>query len=193
VRTNVRFFAPGISFRCSPKPILLMRFDFSILAASDVATAHAIYNRAFDWLTGKGVRQWLLRLDEATFATRQAASEAFAIRVDGELAGCVFVAFETISYYGDDINTVPRWWLHTLVIDRAYAGRGIGERTVAAVADWVRSRGGDSVWLHCVNDANHAELMPAYYARLGFDVVLRTEVTYRSGNAFPMVVMRKAL
>jgi ribosomal protein S18 acetylase RimI-like enzyme len=33
--------------------------------------------------------------------------------------------------------------------------------------------------------------MPAFYARLGFTEVLRMEVSYPSGNAFPMVVMRR--
>ena len=170
-----------------------MKFTLAPLAVSDVSTAHTIYNRTFDLLTVKGVRQWLLRLDEATFAKRQTAGEAFAIHVDDALAGCVFVPFETLAYYGNDFNTVLRWWMHTLVIDRAFAGRGVGELAVAAVCDLVRERGGDSVWLHCVNDANHAEVMPAYYTRLGFAEELRAEVTYPSGNAFPMVVMRCAL
>lgn len=170
-----------------------MNVGLSILAASDVAAAHAVYERTFDWLTAKGVRQWLLRLDEGVFATRQQANEAVAIRVDGALAGCVFVAFETIGYYGEELKSTPRWWMHTLVIDRAFAGRGIGEFVVAKVCDLVRERGGDGLWLHCVNDANHAEVMPSWYARLGFDEVLRTSVTYPSGNAFPMVVMRKRL
>lgn len=168
-------------------------FTLSRLTADDIARAQAIYSRSFDWLTTKGVRQWLLRLDEATFARRQVAGEAFAIDVDGVLAGCVFVPFETLDYYGDDLKSAPRWWMHTLVIDRACAGRGVGELAVAAVCDWVRAQGGDSVWLHCVNDANYAEVIPSYYARLGFNEVLRTEVTYASGNAFPMVVMWKSL
>lgn len=170
-----------------------MQFAFTPLAAHDVAAAHAIYNRTFDWLTAKGVRQWLLRLDEATFAKRQAAGEAFALHVDGALAGCVFVPFETIAYYGDELKLTPRWWMHTLVVDRAFAGRGVGERTVAAVAALVRERGGDALWLHCVNDVNHAEVIPSYYARLGFAEVLRTDVTYPSGNSFPMVVMSRDL
>ena len=170
-----------------------MQFTLSFLAVEDVATAHAIYNRTFDWLAAKGVRQWLLRLDEATFAKRQTAGEAFAIHVDSELVGCVFVPFETLEYYGDEHKTVPRWWMHTLVVDRAFAGRRVGEQAVAAVCDLVRERGGDSFWLHCVNDANQAEVIPSYYARLGFEEVLRTEVTYPSGNAFPMVVMRRTL
>lgn len=170
-----------------------MPVDLSILSDSDVSAAHAIYGRTFDWLTAKGVRQWLLRLDQATFVKRQAAGEAFAIRVDEELAGCVFVPFETLGYYGSELGAVPRWWMHTLVIDRGFAGRGVGELAVAAVCDLVRTRGGDSVWLHCVNDANHAEVITSYYVRLGFKEVLRTEVTYLSGNAFPMVVMRKSL
>lgn len=169
-----------------------MQVTFSPLSSTGIPVAHALYDRTFDWLTAKGVRQWLLRLNEATFAKRQSAGEAFAIHADGELAGCVFVPFETLAYYGDDFKTVPRWWMHTLVIDRVFAGRGVGERAVAAVCDWVRERGGDAVWLHCVNDANHAEVIPSYYARLGFDEVLRTEVTYPSGNAFPMVVMQRA-
>lgn len=170
-----------------------MQIALTPLAAQDVFTAHAIYNRTFDWLAAKGVRQWLLRLDEATFGKRQAAGEAFAIHADGELAGCVFVPFETIAYYGDELKTARRWWMHTLVVDRAFAGLGLGEQAVAAVCDLVRERGGDSVWLHCVNDASHAEIIPGYYARLGFDEVLRTDVTYPSGNSFPMVVMQKSL
>ena len=168
-------------------------FTFSLLSESDVIAAHAIYNRTFGWLTAKGVRQWLLRLDEATFAKRQAAGEALAIHFGGVLAGCVFVPFETLGYYGDELKTSPRWWMHTLVIDRAFAGHEIGERAVAAVCNLVRARGGDSVWLHCVNDANYADVIPSYYARLGFDQVLRTDVTYASGNSFPMVVMRRGL
>ena len=170
-----------------------MQFALSPLRFADVPAAHAIYNRTFDWLAEKGVRQWLLRLDEATFAKRQTAGEAFALHVDGLLAGCVFVPFETIAYYDDELKDSPRWWMHTLVIDRAFAGRRIGEQAVSAVCELVRARSGDSVWLHCVNDPNHAEVIPSYYARLGFDGVKRAEVTYPSGNAFPMVVMRRRL
>ena len=162
-------------------------------AQSDVQAAHALYIRAFDWLAAKGVRQWLLRLDVAAFGKRQAAGEAFAIHAESTLVGCVFVPFETIDYYGDEIKTMPRWWMHTLVIDRAFSGRRWGEAAVALVADFVRSRGGDCVWLHCVNDANFAETIPGYYARLGFKEMLRTSVTYAAGNAFPMVLMRKAI
>lgn len=170
-----------------------MQFAFKPLSERDIPAAHAIYSRAFDWLAAKGVRQWLLRLDEATFTSRQAAGEAFAISVGGELAGCVFVPFETIAYYGDELKSAPRWWMHTLVIDRKFAGLGIGERAVAAAGELVRTRGGGALWLHCVNDANHAEVIPSYYARLSFEEVLRTDVTYPSGNSFPMVVMRKRL
>lgn len=188
----LRNYDPPTRFASAVKTSF-MQFAVSTLTASDIPAAHAIYNRSFDWLTTKGVRQWLLRLDEATFAKRQGSSEAFAIHVDGVLAGCVFVPFETLGYYGDEIKAVPRWWMHTLVIDRAFAGRGVGEQAVAACCDLVRERGGDSLWLHCVNDANHAEVIPTYYARLGFDEVKRAEVTYPSGNAFPMVVMTRGL
>jgi ribosomal protein S18 acetylase RimI-like enzyme len=170
-----------------------MQVALTPLIVQDVSAAHAIYSRTFDWLATKGVRQWLLRLDEATFGKRQAAGEAFAIHADRKLAGCVFVPFETIAYYGDELNTGRRWWMHTLVVDRAFAGRRLGEWAVAAVCDLVRARGGDSVWLHCVNDANHTDVIPGYYERLGFDEVVRADVTYPSGNSFPMVVMRKSL
>ena len=170
-----------------------MNIALTPLLPTEVAATHMIYNRAFDWLAAKGVRQWLLRLDEGSFAKRQAAGEAYAIRVDGALAGSVFVPFETIAYYGEALRQAPRWWLHTLVIDRAFAGKGIGEQAVEAICTAVQARGGESLWLHCVNDAGHPEVMPRYYARLGFTEFLRTEVTYPSGNAFPMVVMQRTL
>ena len=180
--------------RCAyPDYISFMQITLSPLSESDIRAAHAIYNRTFDWLTARGVRQWLLRLDEAAFAKRQTAGEAFAIHADSVLAGCVFVAFETISYYGDELKTQPRWWMHTLVIDRVFAGRRIGELAVAAVCNLVRERDGALLWLHCVNDANHAEAISAYYVRLGFSEVLRTDVIYPSGNSFPMVLMQRPM
>jgi ribosomal protein S18 acetylase RimI-like enzyme len=171
-----------------------MPLTLSPLHSCDVSAAHAVYNRAFDWLRDKGVRQWLLRVDETVFATRQAAGEAFAIHVDGALAGAVFFALETIPYYTDALKITPQWWMHTLVIDRAFAGQRTGAQAVAQVCALVRSRGGDSLWLHCVNDANYAERMPNYYARLGFVEIERRDVTYATtGNTFPMVVMRNDL
>jgi ribosomal protein S18 acetylase RimI-like enzyme len=171
-----------------------MPLTLSPLKRSDVSAAHAVYNHAFDWLHNKGVRQWLLRLDEAAFAKRQAAGQAFAIHVDGALAGAVFVALETIPYYTDALKTTPQWWMHTLVIDRAFAGQRTGAEAVMQVCALVRSRGGDSLWLHCVNDVNYAERMPDYYARLGFVETERRDVTYATtGNTFPMVVMRNDL
>jgi GNAT superfamily N-acetyltransferase len=119
--------------------IAAMKVSLSPLTTADISAAHDIYNAAFDWLTARGVRQWLLRLDRAVFAQRQAAGEAFAIDVDGQFVGCVFVAFECLSYYGDALKTTPRWWLHTLVIDRAFSGQGIGARAVACVCEQVRA------------------------------------------------------
>jgi ribosomal protein S18 acetylase RimI-like enzyme len=168
--------------------------DVAALSANELDAAHAIYNRTFDWLRDKGVRQWLLRLDQATCAKRQSAGEAFAVRVEGVLAGTVFVAHETIAYYGDALQSHPQWWMHTLVVDRAFSGCRVGARAVQGVCDLVRAKGGQSVWLHCVNDANHADVIPSYYNRLGFIEAQRRDVTYPStGNTFPMVVMRRKL
>jgi hypothetical protein len=117
-----------------------MPLTLSPLHSCDVSAAHAVYNRAFDWLNNKGVRQWLLRVDETVFATRQAAGEAFAIHVDGALAGAVFVALETIPYYTDALKITPQWWMHTLVTrvcgaTHRCAGGGAGV-CAGAVARW---------------------------------------------------------
>jgi hypothetical protein len=34
-----------------------MQFTFAALTTHEIPAAHAIYNRSFDWLTAKGVRQ----------------------------------------------------------------------------------------------------------------------------------------
>jgi hypothetical protein len=35
--------------------------------------------------------------------------------------------------------------------------------------------------------------LPLYYGNLGYSVVARQEITYPSGNTFPMVLMRKEI
>lgn len=81
-----------------------------------------------------------------------------AIRADGELVGFVMVA--------EPRRALPHPYLWRLLIDRRHQLRGIGRRTVAAVADHWRSRGATHLFVSFVPD------LPGnpgrFYERLGF-------------------------
>jgi ribosomal protein S18 acetylase RimI-like enzyme len=67
---------------------------------------------------------------------------------------------------------------------------GIGRKVVRAAEDYIRTLNGEEVFLDCVDEKG---FLPLYYGSLGYSVVARQEITYPSGNTFPMVLMRKEI
>ncbi len=163
------------------------------IPAAQIEHAHETYEDVFDWLSKRGVRQWLLKLDQAAFRARHAKGELFGIYAGQWLIGSVMIARETLPYYGEPFASTPRWWMHTLNINRKCSGAQIGAQIVEFVCAHVRRERGEDLWLHCVNDPNFDDTMPGYYRAKKFREVMRTEVTYPSGNAFEMVLMVRAI
>ncbi len=147
----------------------------------------------FAWLTKKGVRQWVVPLTLDQFRERHQRDELLGIYAGEWMIGSVIVAEETIPYYGEPYASTPRWWMHTLNIDRKCAGEGVGPIIVEKVCEHVRRQRGRDLWLHCVDDPNFAGVMPNYYAAQRFKEIMRTPVAYPSGNTFPMVLMMRFL
>jgi ribosomal protein S18 acetylase RimI-like enzyme len=70
-----------------------------------------------------------------------------------------------------------------------FRGRRLGEVAVRMACEHLVIAGVNVVHLDCVDVDG---FLPAFYERLGFVKVAERNITYPSGNSFPMVLMRKA-
>jgi ribosomal protein S18 acetylase RimI-like enzyme len=152
--------------------------------------AYNIYLDAFEWLKVKGVRQWIVPISRTTYQELHLRGENFGYFISGELCAIVTLANMPMKYWTTQLGEVSRWYIGTLAVGSSRHGMGIGPEVVRAVEDFVRTSNGEEVFLDCVDEKG---FLPLYYESLGYSVVARQEITYPSGNTFPMVLMRKEI
>jgi ribosomal protein S18 acetylase RimI-like enzyme len=162
---------------------------FRPATAAEVGPAHALYMDLVGWLKAKNIRQWLRPLTKEEFAERQARGELFALFLDDQMAAHAALAFEEDTDWREHLDTRKRWWIKTLAVSRAHSGRGLGAKVVELCEAFVRQSGGKEIYLECVD----AGYLPDYYARLGYELLVRANITYPSGNTFLVALMRKRL
>lgn len=168
---------------------MTMSASLRAVTVAEVGQSHALYREVVDWLKARGIRQWLRPLTVEEFTERQARGELFAGFLDGRMTAVVSLAFEADSDWRAHLTDEKRWWIKTLAVARSQGGGGLGKQIVARCEAFVRESGGRELYLECV-DGGH---LPAYYARLGYEVLKRAEITYPSGNTFLVALMRKSL
>jgi ribosomal protein S18 acetylase RimI-like enzyme len=152
--------------------------------------AYDIYLDAFEWLKAKGVRQWLVPISRSTYREQHLRGENFGYFISGDLCAIVSLANMPTKYWTAQLGEVPQWWVSILAVSTFRRGMGVGRETVRAAEDYVRELNGEEVFLDCVDEK---EFLPLYYESLGYSVIARQEITYPSGNSFPMVLMRKKI
>jgi ribosomal protein S18 acetylase RimI-like enzyme len=148
-----------------------------------------VYLGVFAWLAEKGIRQWLRPVELESFKARQARGELLGCFAGPELAAVVTLGFEASPYWTEQIGGDRQWWIKSLAVSPRYRGAGIGAYSMGECERAASSAGAKAVFLDCVD----AGFLPSYYSRAGYEEVARKEITYPSGNAFPMVLMRKNL
>jgi GNAT superfamily N-acetyltransferase len=166
----------------NPRPYL------RALRNDEVDAAYEIQLEACAWLKRKGVRQWLSPKPRAVYYERQEKGENFGLCLGDSLAATMALSFEVHPYWREELGTEPRWWLHTLVVAPGFRGKRVGEEAVSAAVALARSRGAGDLVLDCGTDG----VLPAYYGRLGFETVAQKDITYPSGNTYPITLMRIA-
>jgi SAM-dependent methyltransferase/ribosomal protein S18 acetylase RimI-like enzyme len=165
----------------TPSPILRALRD------DEVDAAYEIQLQACAWLRQKGVRQWLSPKPRAVYDARQQKGENHGLYIAGSLAATLALSFESHQYWREEMGEEPRWWLHTLVVAPGFRGRRVGEEAVSAAVALIRSRGAGDLFLDCSTDG----VLPAYYGRLGFETLAQKNITYPSGNTYPITLMRR--
>ena len=166
-----------------------MNACFRKINIEEISAAHLAYMSVYEWLNAKGVRQWLRALSQETFAERQRDGQLFGLYVDDRIAAVVTCAFEASTYWPGTIGGEARWWIKSLAVVRSWRGAGLGKRVMQECEAIVRETGASEAFIDCVD----AGFLPNYYAGLGYEVLGHREITYPSGNTFPMVLMKKEL
>jgi predicted N-acetyltransferase YhbS len=161
--------------------------SFRKISIEEVSEAHSAYICVYEWLNAKGVRQWLRPLSQEIFAERQRDGQLFAFFADDCVAAVVTIAFEANTYWLETIGDEGRWWVKSLAVVRAWRGAEFGKRVMRDCEAVVRNTSATEVFLDCVDTG----FLPPYYADLGYETLAHKDITYPSGNTFPMVLMRK--
>ena len=166
-----------------------MSANFRRVDDSEIDAAYATYLEVFAWLHAKGVRQWLRALSREAFVEHQRRDELFAYYLDDGLAAVVTLAFESSSYWSGEIGADRHWWIKSLAVARRWRGAGVGKRVMQESEALIRGAEAAEAFLDCVD----AGFLPDYYTSLGYEELGRKDITYPSGNTFPMVLMEKNL
>lgn len=162
--------------------------SFRRVDSAGVNDAYSAYLGVFEWLKAKGVRQWLRAIPLEVFMERQRKGELFACFVDDRLAAVVTLAFEQNPYWVEETGNVPQWWIKSLAVVRTERGTGVGARVMRESEAVARQAGAAALFLDCVDTG----FLPGYYTRLGYEALARKDITYPSGNTFPVVLMKTA-
>jgi protein-tyrosine phosphatase len=129
----------------------------------DAAAVVRLRDAAAEWLLSRGIEQWRPgELTNVRIAARAEAGELFVCRVDGVVAAAVVVADQDSAVWGAVAGDAG--YVHTLVVDRRHAGRGLGRRVLAAVERLIATRHARAR-LDCVSTNTR---LRAYYRDAGY-------------------------
>lgn len=135
--------------------------------AEDADDLVALRDEVARWLLERDIHQWLP--GEFPVARMQAwigHGDVFVHRRDARIVAAVAVVDEDPEIWDDDRQDAR--YIHLLMVDRAYAGVGLGDAALAFAEDHVRDRGGRLSRLDAV--ASNAVLRDWYQSR-GYEVV----------------------
>ena len=163
---------------------------FRRLLPSESDLGYSIYLEAFRWLNAHGIRQWLAPLPRSVYDRRQALSENYGLFMDGHLAVLLSLVCGTPPEWADIVAEAHTWWLQNLATAEGFRGRRLGESAVSVAGEHLLRDCVPEVYLDCVDVRG---FLPGFYQRLGLVKVCGRNITYPSGNTYPMVLMRRDL
>jgi protein-tyrosine phosphatase len=138
--------------------------ELTLATATDVPDVVRLRDAAATWLLARGIDQWHPgEVSAGRLATRVAAGEVFVVRSGGRIAAAVVVTDADVRVWGPDDGDAG--YVHTLVVDRAYAGTELGRTVLTGAESRIRAAGRVRGRLDCVS-ANPR--LRAYYRDAGY-------------------------
>lgn len=141
-------------------------------ALPDRPAIAAILENARQWLAACGIAQWTQPFGDEWIEQKIAAGEFHLVYREAEPVAVVRLLWQDAVFWGE-CDQDDAAYIHTLVVHRNQAGRGIGEHILAWAAARARGRGRSLLRLDC-GEANRA--LVAYYLDRGFLPVGEVEV-----------------
>jgi len=145
---------------------------------------------AFRWLNANGIRQWLVPMPRSVYDRRHSLGENYGLFKDGHLAVVLSLVCGTPHEWADIVVEAHTWWLQNLATAKAFRGKRLGELAVSMAGEYLVRDCVPEVYLDC---ADVGGFLPGFYEKLGFVKVCGRNITYPSGNTYPMVLMRRRL
>src|SRR5258706_7734635 len=107
-----------------------------------------------------------------------------------ELVAAGRLCNEYDPHWKDAIGEQRCWWLSSLTVCRANSYPAKGHSFLRAAFSFLEERACNALHLDCVNNN---EFLPRYYESCGFERMCEKSITYKSGNTFPMVLMKASV
>jgi protein-tyrosine phosphatase len=130
----------------------------------DADSVFALLEAAAEWLVSRGIRQWLPgEVPMDWLLGRIAAGEVWVATLEGALVGSFRLIWSDEPSWG--VQPDDAGYVHGLVVNRGFAGRGIGRRLLERAEQIVAEAGKPYLRLDCLtpNDA-----LVEYYLCAGF-------------------------
>lgn len=162
-----------------------MQFTFRQIFPTDQPEVMAVFKRAAEKIHKKNVDHWQYwhnppqeKLDWLEEGLRN--KEYFFIENEtGTRIGMVRILDEDQLYWGE--QTEKAKYVHSLVVEDAYNGQGLGAKILEAIATQAKAQG--CRYLRLDADARNPRLC-RYYEALGFEHVGQKKLTISSYNLY---------
>jgi ribosomal protein S18 acetylase RimI-like enzyme len=170
-------------------------FEIAPAAETDFNELVRLRSEATKWLSGLGVDQW-----QQPWPTRAEEHERLRKSIEEGTTWKVLDHSEIVATFAIDRIADPHLWLeteqaeralyvHRLIIDRSYAGVGLGAKIMDLIATWAAHE--DCRWLRIDVWTNNTRLHN-YYRNIGFRYVRTIKSDYPSGALFQREVSVRA-
>ncbi|MFC7341517.1 GNAT family N-acetyltransferase [Saccharopolyspora griseoalba] len=138
---------------------------------ADVRPLHRLRRQLENWLHGRGIDQWRPgEVPEQEIAEQVARGDWHVLRRGGTIDAALRHLRTDPQIWGED--PAPAAYVHGLMVDRAAAGRGLGDTLLRWAAERGRAGGAELLRLDCA-ESNTA--LRAYYRARGFTEVGRKD------------------
>jgi GNAT superfamily N-acetyltransferase len=140
--------------------------------ASDGAALASLYRDIRRWLLARGNRQWRdERFTAGNLRRDIAQTPVLAATIGGRIIGAVYIRWQDRDFWPDRAGS-DALYIRRLLVDRRFAGRGVAERLLAAVAAIARRRRRARLRLDCAP----LDPLARIYRRLAFTLVDDSEL-----------------
>lgn len=164
-----------------------MEIDLEPASLEDAGEILRLREHVAAWLADQDIDLWQAPLPEGQLYDWIEKGEVLVQRDRGHIVGAVALLDRDPDLWGDDAT--PATYIHSLMVDRSYAGQNLGGRMLKRVEELARSRGDRYVRLDAGSDLDGLQ---RWYDARGYERVATHSLT-DTGRTFHVTLRQKPL